>query len=105
VNHWLIIVVIGAGTYLTRISFIAALGRRGVPAVIEAPLRYVAPAVLAAIAIPAIVTPGGGPVDLTPANLRLVAAVVAGGVAWKTRNIGLTIVVGLVILGVLDFLT
>ena len=103
-NPWLIIAIIGLGTYLMRLSFIGVLGRRGVPPVMEAPLRYVAPAVLAAISIPAIVAPSG-PVDLTPANLRLVAAILAGGVAWKTRNMGLTILVGLVALGVLDYLT
>ncbi len=102
-STWLIVVIIGAGTFLTRLSFIGVFGRRDLPAVLEAPLRYVAPAVLAAIAIPAIVAPGGGPVDLTPANLRFVAAIVAGGVAWKTKNIGFTIVVGLVTLGVLDY--
>ena len=104
-SPWLIIAIIGVGTYLTRLSFIGILGRRGVPEVLEAPLRYVAPAVLAALAIPAIVAPAGGPVDLTFGNLRFVAAILAGAVAWKTRNIGLTILVGLGTLGILDYLT
>ena len=54
-STWLIVVIIGAGTYLTRLSFIGVFGRRGLPAVLEAPLRYVAPAVLAAIAIPGFI--------------------------------------------------
>ncbi len=103
-SEWAIVLVIGAGTYLSRLSFIGVLGRRGVPPSMEAPLRYVAPAVLAAIALPAVLAPSGS-VDLTPTNLRLVAAILAGGVAWKTRNIALTIVVGLTALGVLDYLT
>ena len=96
-----VIVVIGVGTYVIRTSFIAVLGTRGVPPILESPLRYVAPAVLAAIAAPPILA-YSGPVDLTPANLRLVAALAAGVVAWRTRNIGLTIVVGLAGLAILE---
>ena len=48
-----IIVVIGIGTYLFRLSFIGLLGARPMPAWAAAPLRYVAPAVLAAIVAPA----------------------------------------------------
>jgi branched-subunit amino acid transport protein len=103
VNTWLLITIIGIGTVLMRVSFIGALGSRGVPRALEAPLRYVAPAVLAAIAFPAIVAPEGT-ADLTPGNLRLLAALAAGVVAWRTRNIGLTIVVGLAGLALLEAL-
>ena len=103
-NVWLIITIIGISTYLSRLSLTGVFGRRGVPAALDAPLRYVAPAVLAALAAPAIVAPDG-PIDLTPANLRLIAGLAAGLVAWKTKNVGLTIVVGLLTLGLLDLFT
>ena len=64
---WLSVVVIGVGTYLTRLSFIGVFGDRAMPAWLEQPLRYVAPAVLAAIVLPAVVRPEGA-VDLLPAG-------------------------------------
>lgn len=100
-NSWLIVAVIGTGTYLARLSFIGILGRRGVPAYLQAPLRYVAPAALAALAATPIFVADGA-LDLTPGNLRLVAATAAGIVAWRTKSLGLTIVVGLLGLGLLD---
>ncbi len=100
---WLIVVAIGVGTYLARLSFIGAFARREVPRALEAPLRHVAPAVLAAIAAPAIIAPTGG-VDVTPGNLELVAAFGAGLAAWRTRSIAVTIVVGLAGLGILEAL-
>jgi len=104
VNPWLILVVVGLGTYIARLSFIGILGKVGVPSYIERPLRFVAPAVLAAIAIPQLVAPSGS-IDAGFGNLRLVAGLIAIGVAWKTRAIGPTIIVGMVSLWVLDYLS
>ncbi len=89
-----IVAAIGIGAYLSRLSFIAALGSRRVPPVLSRALEYVAPAVLAAIVFPAVVRPDG-PIDLTPANLRLLAGLAAGVVAWRTKNVALTTAVGL----------
>lgn len=102
-SGWLVVLSIGVGTYLARLSFIGAFSRRDVPRALETPLRYVAPAALAAIAAPAVIAPGGV-VDVTPGNLELVAAAMAGIVAWRTRSIAVTIVVGLVGLGILEAL-
>lgn len=99
---WVIIVIVGLATYLIRLSFIGILGRVGVPAYIERPLRFVAPAVLAAIAIPELVAPAGT-IDLTFDNLRLVAGIIAIAVAWKTRAMGPTIAAGMVSLWLLDW--
>ena len=98
-----IIVIIGIGTYLMRLSFIGALGTRTVPDIIERPLRFIAPAVLAAIVAPSLFRPTG-PIDLSPDNLRLLAGVVAGLVAWRTKNVALTTGSGLVALWILDAL-
>ena len=102
-NIWVIIFVVGLTTYLIRWSFIGVLGRIGVPAYIERPLRFVAPAVLAAIAIPELVAPAGT-IDIGFANLRLVAGLIAVAVAWKTRAMGPTIVAGMLSLWLLDWL-
>jgi branched-subunit amino acid transport protein len=101
---WGAVVIIGLGTYLTRLSFIGAFGEREMPAWLERPLRYVAPAVLGAIVLPAVVLPEGV-IDLVPAsNPRFLAAVIATLVAVKWRNVSLVIAVGMGSLWLLDWM-
>jgi len=102
-SPWLIVIIVGIGTYLTRLSFIGILGKAGVPSYIERPLKLVAPAVLAAIAIPQLVAPADV-VDFSLGNLRLLAGLVAIAVAWKARSIGSTIVAGMTALWILQWL-
>ncbi len=99
-----IVLVIGIGTFLIRLSFIGILGDRPVPPWAERPLQYVAPAVLAAIAAPAVMLTDGT-VDLSPVtNPRFLAAVLAALVTWRLKNVVWAIVVGMVALWVLQWL-
>ncbi len=94
-TEFVAIVIIGTGTYLTRLSFIAAVGDRQMPDWALVPLRYVAPAVLAAIVAPAVMITDGS-ISLAPAaNPRFLAAIVAGLVAWRFRNVIAVIVSGM----------
>jgi branched-subunit amino acid transport protein len=93
-SPWLIVGLIGLGTYLTRLSFVAVFGRFGVPAWLEAPLRYVGPAVLAALVAPAVIAPSGA-LDVTAGNPRVFAATVALLVALRTKSVSWTIVAGM----------
>ena len=60
-------------------------------------LRYVPPAVLAAIIAPALLMPDGKTLDLAPTKAYLVAGIAAGLIAWRTKNLLLTIVLGMAI--------
>lgn len=91
-SMWWTIVVASVGTYLIRGSFLWLHGRIAIPPAIECGLRYVPPAVLAALTVPAVVTPRGT-VDL--AAPELLAGAIAAVVAWRTRSITATLVVGL----------
>ena len=102
-SQWLIIAIVGVGTFLTRLSFIGILGRSGVPAALERPLRFVAPAVLAAIILPELIVTGAT-IDVGPGNLRLLAAALAAVVAVRTRAIGPTIVSGMAALWLLEWI-
>ena len=90
---WPVILVSGAGTYAMRASFLAAAHRLAeVPPGVARVLRQIPPAALAAIVLPALVRPHGHFDLLQP---RLVAGIAAALVAWRTRNVGLTLLVGM----------
>ena len=91
----------GLLTFLTRLSFIALLGKTDVPKVVVRALRFVPPAVLSAIVASEVLVRDGA-VDLSAGNPRLLAAAVATGVALVTRNVFLTIGVGMAALWTLQ---
>lgn len=100
---WLLILGVAAGTYLLRASFIQAWQWITVPPALARALRYVPPAVFAALVLPALVAANGS-IDLSPANPRLVAGVAAAAVAWYSRSVLLTIGVGMGVLWLLAWL-
>ena len=92
---WLpVLAVAGLATFATRLSFIALLGRIETPPLLARALRLVPPAVLSAIILPELVI-RGGELQVSLGNARLLAGVVAAIVAWTTRNVLLTIAVGM----------
>jgi len=99
----LLLVLAAAGllTFLTRLSFVALLGRVEVPAVLVRALRFVPPAVLSAIVANEVLVRDGA-VDFTTGNLRLIAAAVATAIALFTRNVFLTIGAGMAALWTLQ---
>ena len=92
---WLTLVGMGLITYAIRLSIIMLLGRVEIPPRVQRALRLVPPAVLSAIIFPELLRPGGT-FDLSAGNARLLAGVIAGLVAWRTRSALLTIAVGMV---------
>lgn len=100
---WTVIVVLAVLTYLIRLSFIYLFGRlETVPTAAERVLRLVPAAVLAALAIPAIVTIRPS-LSATLFDERLVAGLVAVVVAWRTENVFATIATGMATLWLFRF--
>jgi len=91
---WMILVAAGLLTYAIRLSFILLWGKIDVPTWLVRALRFVPSAVLTAIVVPELILPGGY-LDVSPGNPRLIAGVLAILVAWRTRNIAFTILVGM----------
>ncbi|HEY6100463.1 MAG TPA: AzlD domain-containing protein [Anaeromyxobacter sp.] len=89
--------VAGLLTFATRLSFVLLFAHVTVPPLLVHALRFVPPAVLSAIVASEIFVHDGAP-DLSPGNLRLLAGAVAALVAWRTRNVFLTIGVGMAVL-------
>jgi len=98
---WLAIVAMGLITYGLRLSMIILFGRVAMPDVLRRALRFVPPAVLAAIVLPELLI-ADGTFALPPSNARIVAGVVAAAVAWWTRNVFLTIGIGMAVLWILQ---
>jgi branched-subunit amino acid transport protein len=91
---WLTIVVAGVVTFATRLSFIALLERITVPVWFQRALRFVPAAVLSAIIVPETASRNGA-LNLSLHNPQILAACVAVVVAWRTKNVLLTILAGM----------
>jgi branched-subunit amino acid transport protein len=90
---WTTIILAGIGTFAMRASFIAAADRFAtVPPWGQRILRQIPPAALASLVIPAMVRPEGE-IDLS--HPRFLAGLVATFVAWRTKNVAATLVVGM----------
>lgn len=100
---WLLIIAIGLLTFAFRFSSIVLLGRAEMPTILRRALRFVPPAVLTAIFMPELMEPGGV-LNLSLSNTHLLAGVLAIVVAWRTRNVVLTIAVGMIALWILSAL-
>jgi branched-subunit amino acid transport protein len=97
---WTAIVLAGIGTYAMRASFLVFAHRLAdVPPSIQRLLRQIPPAALAAIVVPAFLRPEG---ELDLWQPRLLAGVIAALIAWRTRNIALTLAIGIGVVMVVE---
>ncbi len=105
-NLWLTVAGMGAVTYGIRLSLLVFVSHTSLPAAARDALRFVMPAVLLAIILPAVLYVGDDKtIDLSPGNERLIAAVAAAAVAWATKNVWLTVGLGMCALWVLQWAT
>ena len=74
------------------------------PELVTQGLKYVPPAILSAIIIPTVLIPGGDGIDLDLSNAPLFASLVATLIAWRTKNLLLTIITGMAVLWVWKWL-
>jgi branched-subunit amino acid transport protein len=93
-NEWLIILGMTIVTFLPRYGVLALLGRVELPKPIFRALKFVPPAVLSAIIVPALLLKDDK-IYIALDNSYLVAGIFSGVIAWRTRNLLLTIVLGM----------
>jgi len=98
---WITIVVVGLLTFGIRLSFLAFLGKKQVAPLLQQALRFVPVAVLSALIAPALLIPNGT-LALSFTNSRLLAGLLAILVAWRTKNVLLTIALGMACLLILQ---
>ena len=102
-NIWVIMVIGGLLTFATRLSFILLLDRIKVPDWFRRGLRFVPVAVLSAIILPELTSPNNT-LFLSWRNPELLAGLVAILVAWRTKNVLLTILAGMAALVITQLL-
>ncbi len=93
-NVWVLMLIAGLLTFGIRLSFILILERIKVPQWFTRALRFVPAAVLSAIILPELAAPGGQ-WAISLRNPQLLAGAVAILVAWRTRNVLITIAAGM----------
>lgn len=101
-NIWIVFVLGGLVTYLIRLSFIMIIGRRPVPPQISRSLRFIPAAVLTAIIFPEIFLDQGR-LNISMGNARLLAGIIAAIVAWRTRSVVLTFLIGMLSLWIIQW--
>lgn len=99
---WLVILLGALVTLAERGAFLITASERPLPGLLRRALRYVPPAVFAALSLPNLLKPSG--IALGPVDVRLLAALAGGLVAWRTRNVTLSFVVGMLTLWTLSWL-
>jgi branched-subunit amino acid transport protein len=99
-NAWIVILAVGAGTYLFRASMFVVLGQRSLPAWTTTPMGLVAPAAVAALVASLLFT-SGGQIEAVPA--AEIAAVAVGFLAVRrSGNVMHAFVAGMPVVWILD---
>ena len=83
-------------TFGVRYPILALVSKIQLPGSILSPLKFVPPAVLSAIILPEVLI-SKGDLQLNFGNSELVASLAAGLIAWRTKNLLLTIVFGMLV--------
>jgi branched-subunit amino acid transport protein len=99
---WLVIAGVSLATYLLRASFIVFADPHRFPHAFRQALRFVPPAVLAAIVVPGLLL-ATGTLDASLRNARLIAGLVAIAVASRWRHPLAPIAVGMPALWLLQW--
>jgi branched-subunit amino acid transport protein len=94
-SAWISVIAAGVAVYALRSLLL--LGRLRPPPAVERILTYVAPAALAALVTPALLAGSASWAAVGPRAAALTAGAV---VAHRTRSIGATVAVGMVVLWV-----
>jgi branched-subunit amino acid transport protein len=84
-------------TFAVRYPLLGFLGRISMPEIVRRALRYVPPAVLTAIILPAVLAPEGFRILLGPGNAHLAAGIAALLIAWRYKHLLATIIGGMLV--------
>ena len=95
-NEFFMILGMALVTFGVRYPILALVSKIQLPESILSALKFVPPAVLSAIILPEVLI-SNGDFQLNFNNSELVASLAAGLIAWRTKNLLLTIVLGMLV--------
>ncbi|MBR3371558.1 MAG: AzlD domain-containing protein [Rhodobacteraceae bacterium] len=98
---WTVIVGLGLGSYLLRLSFLGIIGNRDLPEWLLRHLRYTAVAIMPGMITPLILFPQAAGGTLDP--VRMIAALATIAISFWTKSAVLTIFGGAAVLFALHF--
>jgi Predicted membrane protein len=93
---WVMIALLGVGTFLIRFSFLGLVGDRPLPAWLLRMLRYTPVAVIPGMVAPLVVWPEA--TAGSPEPVRLAAALVTLAVGYWRRDVVLAVAAGALVL-------
>ncbi|MFQ3534873.1 MAG: AzlD domain-containing protein [Aggregatilineales bacterium] len=95
-NEFFLVAGMALVTFAARYPVLAFFGKLNPPQYVLQALKFVPPAVLTAIIVPSVLMPEGE-LSLQSQNAFLVAGLSAALIAWRTKNLLLTIVLGMAV--------
>jgi branched-subunit amino acid transport protein len=96
ITAWELLLIAGMTlvTFGVRYPVLALVSRMPLPRALLDALKFIPPAVLTALILPALLAPDGR-LQVSPANDALVAGSIAAVVAWRSQNLLLTLATGM----------
>ncbi len=94
-NEFYLILGMAIVTFIIRYPVLAFLSKLNIPEKYTTGLNYVPPAVLTAIIIPKLIL-SEGKIDFSNNNAPLISGIIAILISWKSKNLLLTIVLGMI---------
>lgn len=82
-------------TFLIRYPLLAFSSRIKLPSQLIEALKYLPPTILTAIVVPEILMPTDVKIALSYTNARLIGAIAAMLIGWRTKNLLFTIIGGM----------
>jgi branched-subunit amino acid transport protein len=95
-SYLILLLMMGAVTYLPRWFPLVLLSRRTVPPWLDMWLDMIAPAILSALLLPVLLT-FGDPRHFDLWHPELIAAIPTFVFAWRTKSLGGSVIVGMLI--------
>ncbi|WP_422446042.1 AzlD domain-containing protein [Thermoanaerobacterium sp. DL9XJH110] len=101
VNYLYLIIGMGIVTYLPRMIPAAVLSKRKIPELLIKFLSYIPAAVLSALFFPSVLMVDNK-ISISTSNTLLLTSLLTFPLAYKTRNMFLTVIAGMVIIVLLN---
>jgi branched-subunit amino acid transport protein len=101
VNYVYLIIGMGIVTYLPRMIPAAVLSKRKIPELLIKFLSYIPAAVLSALFFPSVLMVDNK-ISISMSNTLLLTSLLTFPLAYKTRNMFLTVIAGMVIIVLLN---